>query len=596
MVNRWKDDGNKGLFAYTRTLGDQDVLVVFNTDWSTKTFSPAVGKPNGTVYVNLLNTSETVTVSSGTLNNISVPSKGSKIFFAGTSKSDIQTACTRTAITITYKPNKGPLENPVSNIIVSVRNDGAANATDYIMSKSGTTYSYVHALSNATNSITFWFRDQKTPSPVYDNNGGSNWTAVTKDCWKTGINLAFVGNISTWPVVGEIDPGEDLWIDIQTWPKRAAFQGLVVYSADGGATWFAEDAAPNGDVGNNDAWHANLGSFPRSVTVQYAVMMEGENGQIWNNNNSSNFSVRINTDIVPLTFVGNTYHWPLNGEIDTGDDLWINVASRPLGAGFAGNVVYSTDGGTNWHTRALDHDGVTTNSDLWHVNLGRFPGLTTVRYAVMVANEDNIQMWDNNGGLDFTANVNASLSSLQWHGNSRSFGVPPPNMSMIPVSGTNSFQLQAEDLREAVTYSVCYSTNLTTWNVLQQFSAAYPAEQFLLSPTGSVHASWFYCLRVDRGPSGSVQSGKHLTVNTETWPTGGASAVNIVYTADGGVTWKSRPMMLSGQSGGNDVWTVDLGMYSSGTVVRYAIEAVDAASASHWDNNSYSDYQVIIAP
>jgi hypothetical protein len=137
MINRWKDDSNKGLFAYTRTLGDQDALVVLNTDWSTKTLSPVVGKPDGTVYVNLLNPTETMTVSGGKLNNISVASKGSKIFFAGTSKSDVQTVCSRTAVTITYKPNKGPLENAVSNIVLSIRNDGAVDAVDMIMTKNG---------------------------------------------------------------------------------------------------------------------------------------------------------------------------------------------------------------------------------------------------------------------------------------------------------------------------------------------------------------------------------------------------------------------------------------------------------------------------
>jgi glycosidase len=596
MVNRWKDDSNKGLFAFSRTLGDQDALVVFNTDWATKTLSPVVGKPNGTVYINLLNTNETMTVSGGVLNNISVPSKGSKIFFAGTSRSDIQTTCTKTAITITYKPNKGPLENRVGNIILSIRSDGAVDAADFTMISNSASYSYTYALTNSTNSITFWFRDQKTPSPVYDNNGGSNWTVVTRDCWKTGINLAFVGNISTYPVAGEIDPGEDLWIDVQTWPKRAAFQGLVVYSADGGATWFAEDMIANGDAGNNDAWHANLGSFPRGVTVNYAVMMEGENGEVWNNNNSSNFSAKINTDIMPLTWVGNTYHWPNNGDIDTGDDLWINVESRPLAAGFEGSVVYSVDGGTNWITEALSHNGVTTNSDLWHVNLGKFPGETVVRYAVMVANEDNIQMWDNNNGLDFTATVNASLSSLQWYGNTRSFSVPPAELDLKAFAGITNIQLDIEALQESVTYTVCTSSNLLWWSVLEQFDAAYPAEQLLLDAAGGPGSTRFYCLRVDRGPAGPVVAGDHMTVTTETWPAGGASGVNIVFSADGGTIWNAKPMTLTGQAGSNDIWTVDLGVYPSGTSVRYAIEVIDDASASFWDNNSFQDYSVIVAP
>jgi len=592
MVNRWKDDNNKGLFAYTRTLGDFDALVAFNTDWSTKSMNPVVGKPDGTVYVNLLNPTETATVSGGKL-SFSVESKGSKIFFAGTSKSDVKLTCTRTAVTFTYKPNKGPLENPVSNIVLSIRHDGAVNAIDYVMVKNGDTYTHVHAASNATNSVTFWFRDQKNP-PVYDNNGGSNWTFVTKDCWKTGVNLAFVGNITTWPVAGELDPGEDLWIDIQTWPKRAAFDGKVVYSSDGGATWFEESVAANGEVGNNDAWHANLGSFPRGVAIQYAVMMEGENGEVWNNNGSSNYWITVTTDVPPITWVGNSHHWPFNGDLDTSDDLWVNIESRPLGAGQTAAVVFSMDG-SNWQSRALNANGSTTNSDRWHLNLGRFPSGAHIRYALVVGGDLGQQVWDNNGGSNFLATVNASASSVQWFGNATHFSAPKPDLAM--QSYPTGPQLVLNDLRRDVVYTICVSTNLVDWVEYQQVTGWFDWHVQYVATNGSdAAASAHYCVRVDRGIPASVKADEPMVVTVETAPAGGATAANIVFSADGGTNWSARPMIKVGAKGGNDVWNANLGTHPSGTVITYAIEVQDNGAASFWDNNSAQDYRTTVVP
>ncbi len=593
MVNRWKDDGNKGLFAYTRTLGDQEALVVFNTDWSAKSLSPVVGKPDGTVYVNLLDTNEVVTVSGGKLNNINVGSKGSKIFHSGSNMSEVRTTCTRSAITITYKANKGPLENAVSNIVLAIRHDGASNAVDYIMVKNGDVYSHAEPMTNSTNSITFWFRDQKSP-PIYDNNGGSNWMVVTKDCWKTGVNLAFVGNISHWPVAGEIDPGEDVWVDIQTWPKRAAFDGKVVYSADGGTTWFTEPVVANGDAGNNDGWHANLGSFPRGVSVQYAVMMEGENGEVWNNNGTSNHWFTVNTDVVPVTWAGNTHHWPFNGDLDSTDDLWMNIESRPIGAGYSAAVVYSIDGGSNWSSRALKRNGTTTDSDRWHLNLGRFPAGVTITYALVVGGELGQMVWDNNSSSNFTAVVNPSSSSVQWFGNTTHFSAPQPQLYIEDYPDNRSLVMM--DLRRDVVYSICWSSNLTDWVETKQYYSMYNWYAMNIASNGSIDASGFYSARIVRGIPGNVVAGEPMVITIETHPVGGAAAANLVYSADGGSTWNASPMTKVGQKDANDVWNAQVGVHPSGTVIKYAVEVKDGTASSFWDNNGSQDYQTTVVP
>ena len=592
MVNRWKDDSNKGLFAYTRTLGDQEALVVFNTDWNTKTLSPSVGKPDGTVFVNLFNPTETVTVSGGKLNNISVGSKGSKIFFAGTSKADVKTFCSRTATTITYTPNKGPLENAVSNIVIGIKPDNnASGITEHVMTRDGGSYTFSYAASNATNAIVFWFRDQGNP-PTYDNNDGQDYALTVKDCWKTGINLQFVGHISHWPVDGELDVDEDLWIDVQTWPKRSAFAGMVVYSADGGVSWLATNVAPNGEVGNNDAWHVNLGSFPRGAVIEYAVMMEGENGEVWNSNGGTNYRTRVNSNVIPILWMGNTYHWPTNGAINNIDDLWINVETYPVNAAVDAVVVYSTDGGSNWLSGQLSKHMSTNNNDFWHINLGKMPAGSTVRYALAAVDGDGLSSWDNNNGLDFLAVVNESGSSVQWFGNARHFGAPLPDIKP-GISGIGRFHLILDDLENGVQYRVMQSVDMINWTDVEQFTGVFPSQ--VSEPTNnSSFAS--YCVQILRGPSDQVRGAQAALVTTETWPAGGATAVNIVYSPDNGATWMARPMVFTGTHDNNDIWTVNLGEYPSGTVIKYAIEVVDGGAQSVWDNNAGQDYQISVVP
>jgi hypothetical protein len=82
--NLWCDPNGPGLFAYARRLGTQEVFVVFNTAKSSQTLPdrPTI-YPAGTRLVNLLDTSETATVTAGPRTpTISVPGTAAKIFIA----------------------------------------------------------------------------------------------------------------------------------------------------------------------------------------------------------------------------------------------------------------------------------------------------------------------------------------------------------------------------------------------------------------------------------------------------------------------------------------------------------------------------------
>lgn len=63
----WQTTDGAGIYAYSKQLGSDEVIVVLNTHFENRTCTPAAARPNGTVYENLLNPAETFTVSGGKL-------------------------------------------------------------------------------------------------------------------------------------------------------------------------------------------------------------------------------------------------------------------------------------------------------------------------------------------------------------------------------------------------------------------------------------------------------------------------------------------------------------------------------------------------
>jgi glycosidase len=85
-INQWNDPNGPGLFAYARRWGSQEVFVVLNTATSTQTLTnrSTIYGP-GTVLLNLLDPTETVTVQAGSQTPlISVSGTTAKVFIAKT--------------------------------------------------------------------------------------------------------------------------------------------------------------------------------------------------------------------------------------------------------------------------------------------------------------------------------------------------------------------------------------------------------------------------------------------------------------------------------------------------------------------------------
>lgn len=131
----------------------------------------------------------------------------------------------------------------------------------------------------------------------------------------------------------------------------------------------------------------------------------------------------------PVTWVGDTFHWPTNGALKAGDSLWVNTASLPKGAGRQAIVVYSTNRVT-WSVAQLVPDDIVSTKDLWHQNIGAFRAGSTVEYAVAVIDGTGNYVWDSRNGQNYRAIVKAA-PSVQWIGNTYNY---PANGQVTPAT------------------------------------------------------------------------------------------------------------------------------------------------------------------
>ena len=233
-------------------------------------------------------------------------------------------------------------------------------------------------------------------------NTGYSWYGTNQNFAYTA--QGFIFNTSHWPANGQIKSTDDLWINTESYPAGVGQSARVVYSTDD-VNWFSKDFEKAGVTGNNDWWHANLGKFPAGTTVRYAVEVVGDgNVSRWDSNNGQDYRATVST-APSVQWAGNVWNWPLNGQIKSTDDFWVNIESWPAGTATSARVVYSTDG-TNWFSVDLTRNGTTGNNDAWHANLGKFASRKTIQYAIEVRDGANHSLWASNNGANYRATVN----------------------------------------------------------------------------------------------------------------------------------------------------------------------------------------------
>jgi hypothetical protein len=538
----------------------------------------------------MLNPSETLTVNGGSL-NVSVDGKQSKIFIAGASFA-VQTDCGSEVLTITYDPAGGPLEG-AAQVHIGIGYDGFQGHTGAPMTLVEGKYEFAYAHSNAMEEIEFYFHDGQEPR-TYDNNNGNNWGVYVAGCGVSGEAISWIGGTYHWPQENP-QPADDIWINTFSGPENAAGAASVVYSTDGGSTWSSAAMSHNGVTENNhDAWHVNLGTFPGGTTIRYATSVSGARNTLWDNNGGNDHLLTIGESSSSLDWIGNAYHWPTNGAITSAEDLWVNIESYPIGGAVSGKVVYSSDGGSTWQEMDLNHNGTNTQNDMWNANLGTFAANATIRYAMVLADTDGAEMWDNNNGNDYLAQVEGGGSSIVWHGNVEGRGAPQPYAMLEDTIDTHA-RVGAQNIKDGTRFAVIRSPNLADWAVVTTYQASAASPSVPVTLVGGSGA-YFYGLRIEEAPAGTVMADEVVMVQIETRPVGASTGGTVVYNTEGGVgdVWPTASLSHAGVVGDADRWIAILGTHPEGTEIQYAIELEDVHANTLWNNNASANHTIIV--
>ncbi len=453
-----------------------------------------------------------------------------------------------------------------------------------------------------------------TGGSLWDTNGGGNY-------WFTVNSAYWIGNTSQTPVNGEVDPQDDLIVTTETYPINAAGAVALQYSGDCGTNWTQVAMPKIGTAGLNDRWQYNLGKFGFGACVQYRAQANfGAAGTLWDPNGGA-FQTSVN-GAKPVAWIGNVRHDPVNGQINSTNDITVFIETTPVGAATYAQTAYSTNDGVSWSNADMQRAGPTTTNELWRVNIGQFAAGTTVRYAVEVRGSNGSQ-WENNFGADYHAIVNSS-SSAPWIGGTSHY---PANGDL---ASTDDLWINTETrpLSAATSARVVWSTNAGTnwtttaltangtsssgnlWHINLGKFAPGTTVQYACNATfssGTVtdnNSSAYYRANVKPlspvtwggytytyPAAGDLDPGEDLWINTETGPKGAATLVRAIYTTNG-VDWTWVDLTTNGVSNANDLWHVKLGQFPEGARIEFALQATGAVGDPYWDTNYSQNYYV----
>ena len=599
FTERWQS-GSAGAYAFTRVLQDQEALVALNTsDNAITSINPQVAKANGTEFINVLNPTEKVTVSGGRI-AFPLAGKDTKIFVAGSlsKPSEARATSDATTVTVTYTPNDGPLKTSTAPIQIGLKVDGGAEQFVNMSAGPNGTWTYTRPFSGITTTLAVAFRDSAA-IPVADRTGGAAWTF---DATKFGQSLIqWVGNTVTFPagtVSNRITAADDLWIDVEAFPKDAAAGGKVIFTTDNGTTWGETPLSKARVVGNNDLLNANLGKFPGGTTLKFAVQVLDSNGVArWDNNSGQDYTRNIQFGTLAIGWSGRVNHWPTNGAIEPTSDLWINIESWPQKAGIGGEVKYSADNGATWQIKPLTFRVAQDNNDFWNCNLGTFPAGTTLKYSVKLTDTTGGDRWDNNGGADYSATINGLASSLTQVDPPQAKGRVPAEKPRVTLryNEAGALVMDTEGRNAANTYTIKQSDDLVEWTTLRTVPVGDAALVWdLLSKTdleGKMNK--FFRVEATGGESEQVYENNPARISIAA-NQNGAKGANLLFSTDGGLTWQAVDMVKTGAAGNKDLWSMEISGLPKGSQIRYAIELIDQQNKSRWVNNDGNDYSAMV--
>ena len=120
---------------------------------------------------------------------------------------------------------------------------------------------------------------------LYDDNAGARFFVDVR----SGGPVWWAGDTEQWPANGALAAGDDLFVNIESWPAGNALYADVHF--DAGSGWLTETMTRDDALwGNNDRWWANLGPFATGMQVQYVVeVIDGSGSSYWDNNGGADY-------------------------------------------------------------------------------------------------------------------------------------------------------------------------------------------------------------------------------------------------------------------------------------------------------------------
>ena len=307
-----------------------------------------------------------------------------------------------------------------SRIRVARSADGATWTVDELWGDKAASFSTLTVSSNAAYVALDPYYDSQTRFARFL---GTTWEKLTipRAAYESGRGIRL-----------GIDPqGALLFLRIAAYPST---DYTIAKSTDNGASWYAVGVIPT-PVGPS-GYMPVLGRILTSAGRTHLSWVVSD----WRYG-STMWQVSLPRTGGPVQWIGNSTSWPVNGDIDPVDELWINTETYPKGNASGVRIVFTTNG-VNWVARDLDLETQVGNNDKWHINLGKFPGGTIVRYALVATGGDGVSKWDNNGGQDFRAKVNATGLRIPQFSALNPFNAPSGpkvNANGRSPDGNNSF-------------------------------------------------------------------------------------------------------------------------------------------------------------
>ncbi|MBW7909284.1 MAG: hypothetical protein H3C50_10290 [Kiritimatiellae bacterium] len=265
---------------------------------------------------------------------------------------------------------------------------------------------------------------------------------------------SWMGVFSPYQRHSGINPGKFMILMNQDYWGLHAEVGVRV----NGGSWAVYGMNYVGNDSGNSIWEYDHGqAFPTNATVDYYFHgWDDWGGNIWDNNGGNNYTFTAGPPVVD--WIGNTTHFPANGSLTAGLDLWINTETWPRGATTNALVYFNYLGGTNWNAAPLAYAGTQGNNDWWNRNMGRFSAGSVVEYSVGAYDGYGTLHVDNRNGSNYFANV-ATGNVATWVGLGRHF---PTNGAL---SATNNLWLDVESspTNSVVGGFAMYSVNGYAW-------------------------------------------------------------------------------------------------------------------------------------